>query len=87
MKKSETVLNDKKHYANCLIDLLINEGNLKNDAHLSREIGTNAPYISKVRSGTLPITYTFLVKAHLAFGLEIRDMMAVAGLPTKKRAS
>ncbi len=64
-----------------LLDALIAKMGLKNDAALSRRLGTSPPAISKIRHRTIPIGAKFLVSAHDASELSIREMKALAGLP------
>lgn len=76
--------------ANDLIDLLIKEMGLKNDAALCRKIGELYPVVSKLRHGKIPVGATFIVRAHVASGIPVRKLIDVAGLnfsPVKNEAA
>lgn len=59
---------------NRLLDCLIANGGLKNDAALSRALDVAAPVISKMRKGRLSLGATLLIYMHETFGMSIRDM-------------
>lgn len=84
-KKSRktNLLTNPSYKPNNLIDYLIEENGLKSDVNLVRRIDMTAPYISKVRHMKLPISNGFLVRAHLAFGVPIRDMICMAGMESE----
>lgn len=63
--------------ANKLLDQLIELGNLKNDAALSRELEVQPPVISKLRSGALQVGPSMLIKVMRKFGLSIEELDAV----------
>lgn len=44
------------------------------DSALAKVLGTSPPYISKVRSGRLPIQPAVVVRVHEETGLSIRDL-------------
>jgi plasmid maintenance system antidote protein VapI len=47
-----------------LLDVIIKEFALKNDAQLAKKLGVRASRISKMRHGTLPATDTFILKVY-----------------------
>lgn len=61
---------------NKLLDFLIAEKNLKNDAALARELEVAPPVVSKWRHEKLPFGPKHILRAHEHFGVavgEIRD--------------
>lgn len=79
-----SVLSDQiKTDSNKLLDFLIKKMKLKNDAQLSRKLSFHPPVISKIRHGRLPIGPVFLLRAHEASDLSVRDLKRLAGLPVK----
>lgn len=67
--------------ANRLLDQLIERGNLKNDAALSRALQVAPPVISKLRHNKLPFGPTLQIKAMRLFGLSLAEIDAVLGAP------
>ena len=67
--------------ANKLLDLLIDRGNLKNDAALSRALKVAPPVISKLRTGTLQVGPSMLIKVMRKFGLTLPELDAVLAVP------
>ncbi|WP_428718551.1 hypothetical protein [Undibacterium curvum] len=66
--------------ANVMLDALIAEMRLKNDAALARRLEVAPPVISKLRHGTLSVGATLLISAHEESGISIKDLKALAGL-------
>ena len=64
-----------------LLDLLIDRMTLNNDAGLARALDTSPSAISKIRSATLPIGPSILVRMHEASGLTIAQLREAMGLP------
>jgi hypothetical protein len=62
-----------------LLDALIEKLELKNDAALSRVLEVEAPMISKIRHGKLPIGGIMLLRMHDASGLSIKDLRDLMG--------
>lgn len=62
-----------------LLDALIEHLGVRNDAALSRALYLSAPMISKLRSKTLPVSATVLVRMHDVTGLGIRELRALMG--------
>lgn len=63
--------------ANKLLDQLLERGNLKNDAALSRELEVQPPVLSKVRHGVLPVGSSLIIKIMRRFGLSLSEIDAV----------
>lgn len=64
---------------NALLDHLITQLGLKNDAALARELDMAAPVISKIRHGRLPIGASFLISAHEVTGLPVYQLREIMG--------
>jgi hypothetical protein len=62
-----------------LLDALIEHFELKNDAALSRALYLSPPMISKLRTKTLQVSATVLVRMHDVTGLSIRELRALMG--------
>lgn len=52
---------------------------LNSDAQLARLLDVQAPLISKIRHGHLPVGAAFLIRLHEASGLSIGDMRRLMG--------
>jgi transcriptional regulator with XRE-family HTH domain len=65
--------------ANNLLNYLITQFKLKNDAALAREMKISAPIISKLRNGHSNLTAVLLVAIHEQFDISIRDLRFLAG--------
>ena len=59
---------------NRLLDTLIENLRLKNDAALSRALEVAPPVISKIRHNTLPIGATILIRMHEISDFSIREL-------------
>src|ERR1700739_1431729 len=59
---------------NRLLDTLIENLRLKNDAALSRALEVAPPVISKIRHNTLPIGATILIRMHDISDFSIREL-------------
>jgi len=64
---------------NSLLDALIKQLELKNDAALSRRLGVAPPVISKIRHFRLPIGASLLIRMHEETGLAIRELRGMMG--------
>ena len=62
---------------NRLLDTLIENLRLKNDAALSRVLEVAPPVISKIRHNTLPIGATILLRMHEVSDFSIRELRAL----------
>ncbi|WP_426172597.1 hypothetical protein [Pseudoduganella sp. R-34] len=64
---------------NRLLDALIQQLRLKNDAALSRALEVAPPVISKIRHRRLPVGASMLIRMHEVSGLTIRDLRYLMG--------
>ena len=64
---------------NRLLDTLIENLNLKNDAALSRALEVSPPIISKIRHSHLPVGASMLIRMHEVSELSIRDLRYLMG--------
>lgn len=64
---------------NALLDHLIKQLDLKNDAALARALDVASPVISKVRHGRLPLGATMLISMHEVSGISIKDLRDLMG--------
>ncbi len=55
---------DQRARGNALLDAMIAELKLKNDAALSRALDQAPPVISKIRHGRLPVGDTIIISLH-----------------------
>lgn len=61
--------------ANALLDTVISQLGLKNDAHLSRLTDLPPPAISKLRHGKLRITSEVLMRLYIATGISMEYLV------------
>jgi hypothetical protein len=64
---------------NRLLDTLIENLHLKNDAALSRALEVAPPVISKIRHHRLPVGASLLIRMHEVSDLSIRDLRYLMG--------
>ena len=64
---------------NNLLDTLIKQLHLKNDAALSRALEVAPPVISKIRHRRLPVGSSLLIRMHEISELSIKDLRALMG--------
>src|SRR5690349_5347991 len=64
---------------NRLLDTLIENLRLKNDAALSRALEVAPPVISKIRHHRLPVGASLLIRMHEVSDLSIRDLRYLMG--------
>lgn len=67
--------------ANRLLDMLLECGDLKNDAALSRELDVAPPVISKLRHNKLPFGPSLYIKTMRAFGWSLNEIDAALAVP------
>ncbi|MFJ2989990.1 hypothetical protein ACIPF8_19160 [Collimonas sp. NPDC087041] len=63
-----------------MLDVVLEQQNLKNDAALARAIQVAPPVISKARNEVQPLGSTLLVKLHEFTGKTTLELKALAGL-------
>lgn len=64
-----------------LLDTLIRELGLKNDAALGRLIGVTPPHISKLRHGSLPVSAEVLIRIYDSTHYSIDQLRALLQEP------
>jgi hypothetical protein len=64
---------------NQLLDTMLDNLCLKNDAALSRALDVAPPVISKVRHHRLPVGASMLIRMHEVTDIPIRDLRALMG--------
>lgn len=57
-----------------LLDLILDDTGLKNDAAIARKLKVAPPVISKWRSERLPIGATGILNIHETFGTPVREI-------------
>jgi hypothetical protein len=62
-----------------LLDTLIDNLLLKNDAALCRALEVSPPVLSKIRHRKLPVGASLLIRMHEVTGLNIRDLRFLLG--------
>ncbi|WP_211474804.1 hypothetical protein [Collimonas humicola] len=72
-------IKSQKHTVAYMLDVVLQEQNLKNDAALAREIQVAPPTISKVRNEVQPLGSSLLVKLHELTGKSTKEIKALAG--------
>lgn len=65
--------------ANTMFDALKRQLGAKNDAALCRTLGIQAPTLSKIRHGKLPVPPWMLIRIHEVSGLAIRELRTLMG--------
>ncbi|MBY0573518.1 MAG: hypothetical protein K2P84_07540 [Undibacterium sp.] len=70
---------DFDYNPNNLLDTLIKQLHLKNDAALSRALEVAPPVISKIRHHHLPVGASLLIRMHEISDLSIRDLRGLMG--------
>jgi plasmid maintenance system antidote protein VapI len=63
---------------NHLIDHLVREYDLRNDAALAKTIGVHPPTISKLRHGGMSLTPAVILKIHEAFDMPVKEIKRIA---------
>lgn len=64
---------------NNLLDTLIKQLHLKNDAALSRALEVAPPVISKIRHRRLPVGASLLIRMHEISDVSIKDLRGLMG--------
>ena len=63
---------------NHLIDHILSQYSVKNDAALAKLIGVHPPTISKMRHGRMPLTPAFILKVHETFDMPVKEIKRIA---------
>lgn len=69
----------KGYDPNHLLDTLIKQMKLKNDAALCRALEVAPPVISKIRHKRLPVGASLLIRMHELTGMNIRELRDLMG--------
>ncbi|MBC7500909.1 MAG: hypothetical protein H7315_10480 [Herminiimonas sp.] len=72
-------MTNKNYDPNHLLDQLMAQFQLKNDAALSRALEVAPPVISKIRHRRLPVSASLLLRMHEMSALSIRDLRNIMG--------
>lgn len=60
-----------------LFDVIISKMNLKNDAALGRLLRLNAPAVSKIRNGRMPLGASIIIRVHEETGMSIKEIKSL----------
>ncbi len=71
--------NETKYDPNTLIDFVINNLQLKNDAALADRLGVAPPVISKVRFFKIALGPSLLVRMHEETNITVKELRALMG--------
>ncbi len=63
---------------NHLIDYLLSEYNIRNDAALAHVLEVHPPTISKLRHGRMSLTAGVILKIHEAFDMPVKEIKRIA---------
>ena len=66
-----------------MLDTILEQHNLKNDAALCRALEITPPTISKIRNGVQPLGFMLLVKLHEFTGMSTKEIKALAGIASE----
>lgn len=69
----------QEYSPNRLLDTLLDNLRLKNDAALCRFLEIAPPILSKIRHRRLPVGASLLIRMHEASGLNIKDLRFLMG--------
>jgi hypothetical protein len=70
---------DFDYNPNPLLDSLLNQLHLKNDAALSRALKIGPPVISKIRNYHLPVGASMLIRMQEVSDMNIKELRALMG--------
>jgi hypothetical protein len=73
------LLKSVEYNPNNLLDQLLEQMRLKNDAALARALEVAPPVISKIRHRRLPVGASLLIRMHEVSDLSIRDLRYLMG--------
>jgi plasmid maintenance system antidote protein VapI len=76
---SNTIASGQTYNPNHLLDALLKNMQLKNDAALSRLLEVAPPVISKIRHHRLPVSASVLLRMHETTGMSINDLRFLMG--------
>lgn len=81
MRSRTALLADPNYDPNRLLDEVLSQLHLKNDAALSRMLGVAPPVLSKVRHRRLPVAAGLMIQIHDATMLSMDDIRRLMGVP------
>lgn len=64
---------------NSMLDTVIEDMNLKNDAALARAVEVAPPVLSKIRHGRLPVGASLLIRLHEVSKKSIKELRELMG--------
>jgi transcriptional regulator with XRE-family HTH domain len=76
---ADVVSSDQTYNPDRLLDALLQNMHLKNDAALARMLEVAPPMISKIRHGRLPVGASLLIRMHEVTELSISDLRFLMG--------
>lgn len=79
IETSEAHTSKSVYDPNHLIDTLSANLRIKNDAALCRMLEVSPPVISRIRTGSLPVSGSILLRMHEVSGLSIKDLRFLLG--------
>lgn len=75
----DSMSDDINYDPNNLLDTIIKQLHLKNDAALSRALEVAPPVISKIRHRKLPVGASLLIRMHEISELSIKELRSLMG--------
>lgn len=72
--------------ANSLLDALLQQQELKNDAALAKRLRVAPPIISKIRHGRLHVTPTLILNIHETFQMPVAEIRQIGNVPRADNA-
>ncbi|SFV18036.1 hypothetical protein [Pseudoduganella namucuonensis] len=85
MRTPPSLLSDPDYNPNRLLDEVLAQLSLKNDAALSRSLGVSPPILSKVRHRRMPVAAWMIIQIHDATEMSIDEIRALLGVPVARR--
>jgi hypothetical protein len=79
MHRSQDPASGSEYNPNKLLDAMLNQLNLKNDAALSRALEIAPPLISKIRHRRLPVAASMLIRMHEVSKLSVMELRELLG--------
>jgi plasmid maintenance system antidote protein VapI len=79
MNQQQPISAQRDYNPDRLLNALMQQLNVKNDASLSRALEVAPPVISKIRHRRLPVGASMLIRMHETSGLSIRELRDLMG--------
>jgi transcriptional regulator with XRE-family HTH domain len=83
LRPGKAILTDPNYYPDRLLDVVAEKLGLRYDVQLCRLANINQPYVSRVRNRRQVISAEMLVALHEATDMPIRELLKLAGLPSR----